>query len=46
MKLESLHGKTFDHGLGDGRASERLVEDLVRRVMNYSIRCLPPESFT
>ena len=25
-KLERLHGKTFDHGLGDGHASERLVD--------------------
>ena len=31
-KLEALHGKKFDHRLGDGHASERLVEDLVRRV--------------
>ncbi len=32
-KLESLHGRTFDHGLGDGHASERLVSDLVERVV-------------
>ena len=25
----ALHGKSFDHGLGDGHASERLVDDLV-----------------
>jgi UDP-N-acetylglucosamine 2-epimerase len=43
MKLESLHGKTFDHRLGDGRASERLVEDLVRRVMTDTIRGHRPE---
>ena len=30
-KLESLHGKAFDHGLGDGHAAERLVDDLRRR---------------
>jgi UDP-N-acetylglucosamine 2-epimerase len=28
-KLEYLHGRTWEHGLGDGRSSERLVEDLV-----------------
>jgi UDP-N-acetylglucosamine 2-epimerase (non-hydrolysing) len=37
-KLERLHGKTFSHGLGDGRASERLVEDLVRRATTDTIR--------
>ena len=37
-KLENLHGKTFDHGLGDGHASERLVSDLVERVVNGTVR--------
>ena len=37
-KLENLHGKTFDHGLGDGHASERLVSDLVERVVNGTLR--------
>jgi UDP-N-acetylglucosamine 2-epimerase (non-hydrolysing) len=37
-KLESLHGRTFDHGLGDGHASERLVDDLVRRVRSDTVR--------
>src|ERR1043166_3538744 len=32
-KLESLHGKTWVHGLGDGRASERIVADLVQRTL-------------
>ncbi len=32
-KLESLHGKTWEHGLGDGHASERIVEDLVARTL-------------
>jgi UDP-N-acetylglucosamine 2-epimerase (non-hydrolysing) len=30
-KLEELHGKTWEHNLGDGRASERIVADLVER---------------
>jgi UDP-N-acetylglucosamine 2-epimerase (non-hydrolysing) len=30
-KLESLHGKTWDHKLGDGHASERIIADLVTR---------------
>ncbi len=37
-KLEALHGRAFDHGLGDGRASERLVADLVERVTGDTIR--------
>jgi hypothetical protein len=37
-KLESLHGKTFEHGLGDGHASERLVADLVDRVVHGNLR--------
>jgi UDP-N-acetylglucosamine 2-epimerase (non-hydrolysing) len=32
-KLESLHGKTWVHGLGDGKASERIVKDLVQRTL-------------
>ena len=31
-KLESLRGKTWEHGLGDGHASERVVADLVERL--------------
>lgn len=37
-KLERLHGATWQHGLGDGHASERLVEDLLRRVQTDTIR--------
>lgn len=37
-KLESLHGKAFDHGLGDGHTSERLVADLVERVLTGTVR--------
>ena len=37
-KLEALHGREFDHGLGDGHASERLVEDLIQRVTTDTIR--------
>ena len=37
-KLESLYGKTFDHGLGDGHAAERLVADLVDRVVDGKLR--------
>jgi UDP-N-acetylglucosamine 2-epimerase (non-hydrolysing) len=37
-KLEALHGRSFEHGLGDGHASERLVEDLIRRAKENTIR--------
>ena len=33
-KLEGLRGKSWAHGLGDGRASERIVDDLVERLMS------------
>jgi UDP-N-acetylglucosamine 2-epimerase len=42
-KLDALHGKRFDHQLGDGKASERLVEDLVQRVTTDAIRGHRPE---
>lgn len=37
-KLERLHDARWEHGLGDGRASERLVEDLLQRVQTDTIR--------
>jgi UDP-N-acetylglucosamine 2-epimerase (non-hydrolysing) len=42
-KLEYLRGQTWEHGLGDGRSSERLVEDLVAAVVNDEIRGHRPE---
>jgi len=43
-KLERLHGKSFDHGLGDGHASERLVDDLVQRVTTDGLQGHLPEN--
>jgi UDP-N-acetylglucosamine 2-epimerase (non-hydrolysing) len=37
-KMDGLYGKSFDHGLGDGHASERLVADLVERVVGDNLR--------
>jgi len=37
-KLESLHGRSWEHGLGDGHASERLVSDLLERVSTDTVR--------
>jgi UDP-N-acetylglucosamine 2-epimerase (non-hydrolysing) len=42
-KVEGLYGKTFDHRLGDGRASQRLVDDLVDRLRTGTIRGHRPE---
>jgi UDP-N-acetylglucosamine 2-epimerase len=44
-KLEALYGQSWDHGIGDGKASERLVNDLVERAMTGTIRGhLPQDS--
>lgn len=32
-KLEALHGTSWDHGLGDGRASQRITDDLASRML-------------
>jgi len=37
-KLERMYGTSWEHKLGDGHASERLVEDLLRRVTTDTIR--------
>ena len=42
-KLERLYGTSWEHGLGDGHASERLVEDLLHRVTTDTIRGHLPE---
>jgi UDP-N-acetylglucosamine 2-epimerase (non-hydrolysing) len=42
-KLEALYGQTWEHGIGDGKASERLVDDLVERVTTGTIRGHLPE---
>lgn len=42
-KLERLYGAKWEHKLGDGHASERLVEDLLRRVTTDTIRGHRPE---
>ena len=42
-KFESLYGRTWDHNLGDGRASERLVSDLAERMRGGTFRLHKPE---
>jgi UDP-N-acetylglucosamine 2-epimerase len=42
-KLEWLRGQSWEHGLGDGQSSERLVDDLVAAVVSGEIRGHRPE---
>lgn len=44
-KLEALHGKTWQHNLGDGKASERVVSDILDRLRNDGFRGHKPEAY-
>jgi UDP-N-acetylglucosamine 2-epimerase len=44
-KFESLYGRTWDHNLGDGRATERLVSDLAERMRGGTFRLHKPEDY-
>jgi UDP-N-acetylglucosamine 2-epimerase len=44
-KLEGLYGKSWDHTLGDGKASERIVADLSERMRNDGFRRHKPELY-
>jgi len=44
-KFERLYGKTWDHKLGDGKASERLVNDLLERLDQDNFRRHKPEHY-
>lgn len=44
-KLESLQGKTWEHGLGDGKASERVVTDLLDRMRTVGFRLHKPADY-
>ena len=37
-KLEKLQGKKWDHILGDGKASQRIAEDLAKRVLEDRVK--------
>jgi UDP-N-acetylglucosamine 2-epimerase len=43
-KLEALRGKTWEHGLGDGKAADRISEDLLRRLAEDDFRGHEPET--
>jgi UDP-N-acetylglucosamine 2-epimerase (non-hydrolysing) len=44
-KLESLFGRTWQHTLGDGKSSERIAEDLRRRVLENDFARHKPEHY-
>lgn len=44
-KCERLYGKTWDHKLGDGKASERLTRDLLERLDRGTFRRHRPENY-
>lgn len=44
-KLEKLYGKNWEHSLGDGKASQRLVDDLLERLNNDTFRQHKPENY-
>jgi UDP-N-acetylglucosamine 2-epimerase len=44
-KLEALRGRTWQHNLGDGRASERIAADLHRRVLGGDVGRHRPEHY-
>jgi UDP-N-acetylglucosamine 2-epimerase (non-hydrolysing) len=44
-KLDGIYGKTWEHGLGDGKASERLVGDLLERLDKGTFRRHKPQDY-
>ncbi len=44
-KLDALYGKKWQHNLGDGKASERIVADLEKRLANDGFRGHQPEQY-
>jgi UDP-N-acetylglucosamine 2-epimerase len=45
QKLETLHGKTWNHNLGDGKASQRVVDDLSQRLKSDQLKGHRPEDY-
>ncbi len=44
-KFEKLYGKSWEHSLGDGKASQRLVDDLLERLDNDTFRQHKPQNY-
>ena len=45
QKFENLYGKHWEHNLGDGKASERVVKDLLFRLRNDRFRMHKPGDY-
>lgn len=45
QKLENLYGKTWKHNLGDGNASQRVVDDLSQRLHSGQLKGHRPEDY-
>jgi UDP-N-acetylglucosamine 2-epimerase (non-hydrolysing) len=44
-KLEQLHGRSWNHNLGDGKASGRIVADLENRMRSGGFRMHEPDDY-
>jgi UDP-N-acetylglucosamine 2-epimerase len=44
-KLDAIRGHKWEHGLGDGKASERIIADLARRAREDDFRGHLPEQY-
>lgn len=44
-KFEGLHGKSWDHNLGDGKASDRVVQDLFHRLRSDELKGHLPQNY-
>lgn len=44
-KLEYLGGRTWKHGLGDGKASERIYRDVVKRLLGGTVAQHRPQDY-
>ena len=44
-KLEHLRGTRWKHGLGDGKASERIYKDMVKRLLSGRVTNHRPKDY-
>jgi len=45
-RLASLHGRRWEHGLGDGKASRRIVDDLLARARSGGFGTHAPQDYS
>ena len=44
-KLELLRGRKWKHGLGDGKSSERIYQDVVKRLLTGTVAMHRPRDY-